>query len=156
MKVGFYAGSFDPFTNGHLNVVKTASSLFDAVVVGICINPNKTRKHDRNTMASAVNKLLKNEGLNNVKCITFDGLTVDSAKEYGAEYLIRGLRNSSDYIFEEGLANINNEISGLDTIFIRAGKYGAVSSSMVNELLRNGRDVSAYVPKEILTMLKRD
>ena len=64
MKVGFYAGSFDPFTKGHLQVVKTASALFDAVVVGICVNPNKTRKHNRNTMASAVNKLLKNRKVN--------------------------------------------------------------------------------------------
>ena len=155
MKVGFYAGSFDPFTKGHLQVVKTASALFDAVVVGICVNPNKTRKHDRKQMANAVNKLFKNQKLNNVKCITYDGLTVDSAKEYGADFLIRGLRNSSDYIFEEGLANINGEISGLDTIFIRAGNYGAVSSSMVNELLRNGRDVSVYVPNEILPILKK-
>ena len=155
MKVGFYAGSFDPFTKGHLQVVETASSLFDAVVVGICINPNKTRKHDRKHMVNAVNKLLKNQNLNNVKCVTYDGLTVDAAKEYGSDFLIRGLRNSSDYIFEEGLANINSEISGLDTIFIRAGKYGAVSSSMVNELLRNGRDVSAYVPTEVLQILKK-
>lgn len=155
MKVGFYAGSFDPFTKGHLRVVESASKLFDAVVVGICINPNKTRKHDRKQMTNAVNKLFKNKELNNVKCVTYDGLTVDAAQEYGADFLIRGLRNSSDYIFEEGLANINDEISGLDTIFIRAGAYGAVSSSMVNELLRNGRDVSAYVPAEILPVLKK-
>lgn len=155
MNIGFYAGSFDPFTFGHLAVAKTASKLFDAVVIGICINPNKQRKHNRTKMCNAINKLLIQEKLTNIKCVTFDGLTVDACKVYGANFLIRGLRNQNDYVFEERLAGINEDISGIDTIFIRAGEHGLVSSSMVNELLRNGRDVSKYVPKEILPVLSK-
>ena len=131
MKVGFYAGSFDPFTIGHLHIVKVASRIFDKVIVGIGVNSEKARRFDKTEMKEAVEKLLKSENLNNFEVILFEGLTADVAIEYGADFLIRGVRNGVDYDFEENLALINEEISGIDTIYIRAGEYGAISSSMV-------------------------
>ena len=99
MRVGFYAGSFDPFTNGHLNIVKKASKLFDKVIVGMGVNPKKNRSFDKTQMKDAINTLFKNEGLSNCECIIYDGLTVDAAKQYDTTYLIRGIRNGMDYDF---------------------------------------------------------
>ena len=114
MRVGFYAGSFDPFTIGHLNLVKKASLLFDKVIVGMGVNPKKTRTFNKMEMKDAINELFKNEGLNNCECIIYEGLTVDAAKEYNTTYLIRGIRNGMDYDFEENLALVNEEISSFN------------------------------------------
>ena len=154
MKVGFYAGSFDPFTIGHLHIVKTASKLFDKVVVGIGVNPKKTRRYSKEKMCEAIKKLMKEQNILNVECILFDGLTADVAKDYGASFLIRGVRNGIDYDFEENLALINEEIANIDTIYIRAGAYGAVSSSMVYELIKRDKDVSKYIPPFVIDVIK--
>jgi len=154
MKIGFYAGTFDPFTIGHLHLVKKASKLFDKVIIGMGANPKKNRTFDKNLIKDAINELLVNEGLNNCECLIYEGLTIDTAKIYNTTYLIRGIRNGMDYDYEENLALVNEELSGLDTIYIRAGSYGAVSSSMVKELLSNGKEVKKYLPKEILKLVK--
>ena len=122
MNIGFYAGSFDPFTNGHMHVTEVSSKLFDEVIIGIGINNSKKRRYDVNFMKSAIEAALKAKGLNNVKVISYDKLSVDAAKENGASYCIRGVRNGMDYDFEENLDSLNEELSDLDTIYIRAGK----------------------------------
>lgn len=155
MKVGFYAGSFDPFTNGHLHVIKVSAQIFDKVIVGIGINSNKKRRFDQNLMKEAIEKTLKSENLNNVYVINYSNLSVDAATENGANFFIRGIRNGMDYDYEENIALINEEISSLDTIYVRAGRLGALSSSMVIELLQNGKDVSNLLPKEILKAISK-
>lgn len=154
MKIGFYAGSFDPFTNGHLHVVKKSSELFDKVIIGIGINSNKNRRFDSETMKQAIEKVLTREGLTNVSVITYSKLSVDIANELNASFLIRGIRNGMDYDYEENIALINEELSNLDTIYVRSGKYGAISSSMIVEFLSYGKDVSNLIPKEIYDAIK--
>lgn len=154
MKIGFYAGSFDPFTNGHLHVVKKSSELFDKVIIGIGINSNKNRRFAPEIMKTAIEKVLIRENLTNVSVITYSNLSVDIANEVGATFLIRGIRNGMDYDYEENIALINEELSGLDTIYVRSGKYGAVSSSMIYEFLSFGKDVSNLIPKEIYDIIK--
>lgn len=154
MKIGFYPGSFDPFTNGHLHVIKKSAILFDKVVIGIGIHPNKNRRYDKNKMKSAMEKVLVRENLTNVSVITYDNWSADAAVKYDAMFLVRGIRNGMDYQYEETIAATNEEVSGMDTIYIRAGSLGNISSSMVMELLRNGKDVSTYVPKEVLKVMK--
>lgn len=149
MKKGFYAGSFDPFTNGHLHVVKKSAELFDEVVVGIGTNNNKQRRFNKNRMRIDMQRVMEIEGLKNVKVIIFDHLASEAAIENGCDTLIRGVRNGMDYEYEENLAATNEEISGLDTIYIRAGKLGIISSSMVMELRDHYKDISPYVPREI-------
>lgn len=155
MKTGFYAGSFDPFTNGHLQVIKKSTQLFDKVIVGIGVNPKKSRRYDNEEMQKAIEEVLKREGLNNVKVISYQNLSVDVAMEHGATFLVRGIRNGMDYQYEENIASINEEISGLDTVYIRSGKLGNLSSSMVMELLRNHKDVTKYLPEEILRLVTK-
>ena len=155
MKTGFYAGSFDPFTIGHLHVVKVASSLFDKIVIGIGVNPKKSRRFDIEKMKQAITQLLQDEQIHNFEITSFDGLTADVAKQHNADFLIRGIRNGMDYDFEENLATINKEIADIDTIYVRAGAYGAISSSMVFELLSRNKDVSKYLPKYVIDVVKQ-
>ena len=104
-------------------------------------------------MKLAIEKVLARENITNVIVVPYSNLSVDVALDYNSTFLIRGIRNGMDYEYEENLASINEELSNLDTIYIRAGKFGNLSSSMVMELLRNGKDVSKYLPKEILKLV---
>jgi len=148
-----YAGSFDPFTIGHLHVLKQACSVFDKVYVAIAVNSQKKRRIDKNVMKDAITKVIKNNNLDNAEVVIFEGLTVDLAKEKKAKFLVRGLRNGTDYQYEENIALINNKIAGIETIYFRAGKTSHISSSVVIELLKHGKDVSKWVPAEILDNL---
>ena len=154
-EIGFYAGSFDPFTEGHLHVVKQAARLFDKVVIGIGINSKKHRRYNQEKMKGAIEKVLIREKLKNVSVMFYTGLTVDAAQSKNATFLVRGIRNGIDYDFEENISSINEEVSGLDTVYIRAGNMGNISSSMVMELF-NYRDVSKYVPAEVLEIMKHE
>lgn len=156
MKIAFYPGSFDPFTNGHLHVVKTSSKLFDKVIIGIGVNSKKERRFSNEIMKQAIEETIKLEKLDNVNVIIYEGLSVDIAQKHNCNFLIRGLRNDMDYQYEENMAQINEEISGLDTIYIRSGFLGFISSSMVTELIHNGKDVSKYLPKPVYTNLKNN
>lgn len=155
MKVGFYAGSFDPFTNGHLHVIEKSARLFDKVIVGIGSNSDKTRRFNKKLMQGAIEQVLARKNLSNIEVISFDNLSVDVALEYNSTCLIRGIRNSKDYEEEENIASVNEEISGFDTIYIRAGSLKNISSSMVMELLRNNKDVTKYLPKEVVALVKK-
>ena len=155
MQVGFYAGSFDPFTNGHLHVVEQSAKLFDKLVIGIGVHPEKERRFDKELMKEAIEKVIARKNLDNVTVITYDNLSIDVAVEYGSTFLVRGIRNGMDYEYEENMASINKELSGIDTVYIRAGRLGNLSSSLVMELLRNNKDVSKYLPEEILELVKK-
>ena len=156
MSRGFYAGSFDPFTNGHFHVIKRVHELFPEleIVVGVGVNPAKYRSYEQSVMADAIRTILAKENIP-ATVIIFNGLGVDAAKDTGCNFMIRGIRNDMDYNYEENLAAVNEEVSGIDTIYVRAGLLGNVSSSMVRELLKHGKDVSKYVPAEILEIISK-
>ena len=156
MNFGFYAGSFSPLTNGLLHVVRTASKLFDKVIIGIGINSRKEPRYDNYLMRDAIEKVLIRENLTNVEVVVYTNLSADAALERGANVLIRGIRNTMDYEYEEKMALKNEEISGLDTIYIRAGELGNVSSSLVMELKEYGKDVSKFLPPEIIDVVKNN
>lgn len=150
MIIGFYAGSFDPFTEGHLHVVKRAALLVDKLIIGIGDNPGKKRRYNKEEMRNAINQVLFEEYLDNVSVVCYNNLTADAALNAGANILIRGIRNGMDYEYEENIASCNYEMDGIDTIYIRAGSLGNISSSFVVQLLNNGKNVSKYLPSAVL------
>lgn len=155
MTTAIYAGSFDPFTIGHLSVLQEACSLFDKVIVAIADNPDKRRRVESEIMLEAIKQTISDSFCNNnkVTVIKFQGLIADLADEENTNYLVRGIRNGIDYEYEENLAKIN-ESFGLKTIYIRAGNLSHVSSSMVMELYKYGRDILPYVPEPVLKAIK--
>ena len=136
-----------------MHVVKTASKLFDRLVIGIGDNNQKKRKYNKDVMKAAIEKALVSDKINNVVVVNYEGLSVDAAKDNECNFLVRGIRDDMDYYYEENIAEINEEISGLDTIYIRAGVLGGISSSTVKELFANGKDISRYVPDDILKIM---
>ena len=142
-----YAGSFDPITKGHMNIIKQASELFDEVIIAIMQNPNK--KNSFFTIEERlyiINELYKK--MNNIKVVTGNGATVDIASLYECKAIIRGLRSLSDYDYEFGLAEINKDISNgnINTVCLFADKeYQFISSSMVKEVFNLNKDISKYV-----------
>ena len=151
--IGFYAGSFDPFTNGHLQIVKKSSKWFEKVIVGIGQNLDKKSRISKDKMKIAIEETMVKEGICNVEVIVYDCLTTEAAKSCGADVLIRGLRNGTDYQYEESIAAINEINAGIDTWYLRAGTLGYLSSSIVMDLFYHGKDVSNYVPEPINKIL---
>lgn len=151
IKKALYAGSFNPFTNGHLSIVEKSAELFDKVVIGIAYNSTKDRIQDLNLMMEAIRKQVSN--LDNVSVTRIDGLVADWCGKNDVSYLVRGLRDTTDYLYEENIAKINKEINpNLRTIYFRADN-DVISSSMVRELIKYNKDVSKYVPEEIYKIL---
>ena len=106
-------------------------------------------------MKNAIKQTISELGLKNVEVTLYKGLTADEAKKYGANILIRGLRNGTDYQYEENIAETNEKISGLDTCYFRAGDLGYLSSSLVMELWENNVDITEFVPKAVYQILKK-
>ena len=146
--VAIYPGLFDPFTNGHLDIVMKGSKLFDEV--HIIINDNKNRVYDPKSMKFAIEETLAANNISNCKVIVYDGLVAEYTNENNVGYMIRGLRNNMDYNYEENIAEANKLINpNLEYVYFRAENV-AVSSSMVKELMRQGKDVSKFLPAEVL------
>lgn len=155
MANAMYAGSFDPFTNGHLSIIKKASKIFDTVYVAIANNSSKTRKYYIGEMVIAIEKTLEKEGINNVKVVACDKMVADLCTFYNCEFIVRGIRNNIDYNYEENIAEINKEVNpNVETIYLRADEK-AISSSMVKELFSFKKDVSKYVPEDVLEVLMK-
>lgn len=144
MKKGLFPGSFDPFTKGHEAIVLKAINLFDEIIIGIGINSNKKYLFDTEKRIIHIKELFKNYPT--VKVGTYQKLTVDYCKEIGANNIIRGLRNSTDFEYEKSIAHINTAISGLETVFyLTDEKYSSLSSSIIRDLYLNKVDVSPFV-----------
>ena len=153
-KRAIYPGSFDPFTNGHLDIVKKAAELFEEVYIIIGVNAKKRRVFDAEKIRMAVEEALEEIGIRNCKVLVHDGLVAEYAKNNSIKYMIRGLRNNMDYNYEENIAEVNKLINpDMEYVYFRAENV-AVSSSMVKELHMYGQDVSAYLPKGVYAILE--
>lgn len=154
LKKAIYPGSFDPFTNGHLDIVKKSAAIFDEVYIVMGINSQKRRTFDSDKMIAAIESVLRDEGITNAYVTAYEGLIAEYAKTNEIKYMIRGLRNNMDYNYEENIAEVNKLINpDMEYVYFRAENV-AVSSSMVKELHMYGQDVSAYLPKGIQEMLE--
>jgi pantetheine-phosphate adenylyltransferase len=158
MRVALYPGSFDPVTNGHLDVLQRAIAVFDKVVVAVLENPRKTPLMPADTRVVVLETAIRDAGIDasQAEVITFDGLTVEAARAHGARWIVRGLRAVSDFEAEGQLAANNRVLADdVDTVFfMTAVEYGYVSSSLVKEIASFGGDVSSMVPPAALTALR--
>ena len=154
MKVAVYPGSFDPITNGHLDILERACRVFDKVIVLVAVNPNKHSNFSIDERVEMIKDAAKD--LKNVEVYSDSGLTVKFAKEHGATHLIRGLRAVSDFEYEFQLASANEFVdSSIDMVFFMArGDKTFISSSAIMEMARSGVDVSSLVPKSVLKRIK--
>ncbi len=155
MRIGVYPGTFDPITNGHLDIIRRSAKLFDKLYVVIPNNPNKKTLFTISERIQLLQEVLKDFPFITI-CAT-DKLTVDFAKEVGATTMLRGLRMVSDFEYELQLATLNKHLNNdVETIFIMSShEYSFLSSSSVKEIAEFGGSVKAFVPEAVENALKK-
>jgi pantetheine-phosphate adenylyltransferase len=150
MSVAVYPGSFDPITNGHLDVIRRAAGVFDRIIVGVLANPRKQPLLAVDERIDIIRRALAADGAvsDRIEVDSFDGLTVDFCRAQGAQFIVRGLRAISDFETEMQLAHNNRKLAPtVDTVFfMTAVEHGYVSSSLVKEIALFGGDVSEMIP----------
>jgi pantetheine-phosphate adenylyltransferase len=145
-RVALFPGSFDPFTRGHESIVRRALPLFDRFVIAIGVNADKHSFMTMEQRKAWIESVFKDDPRVEVK--TYTGLTVDIAREVGARFIVRGVRLIQDFENEKHLAEVNRDLTGIETILLYTlPEYSHISSSIVRELVRYGQDVSAYLPE---------
>ena len=158
MTIAVYPGSFDPITNGHLDVIGRAAGVFERVIVGVLANPRKQPLLATDERVAVIRTALDDAGLDagRITVDTFDGLTVDFCRRAGAAFIVRGLRAISDFETEMQLAHNNRRLApGVDTVFfMTAVEHGYVSSSLVKEIAAFGGDVGGMIPAAGLAALR--
>jgi pantetheine-phosphate adenylyltransferase len=146
-------GTFDPVTNGHIDVVERAATMFDQVVVAVIDNPNKEPMFTAEERVGMLKEAIS--GLANVEVASFEGLLVDYARDRGIGIIVKGLRAVSDFDYELQMAQMNRHLSGVETCFVPTNpQWSYLSSSLVKEVAQLGGDVSALVPGHVLPLLK--
>jgi pantetheine-phosphate adenylyltransferase len=154
MATAIYAGTFDPITNGHLDILRRAASLFDRVVVGVGARIDKRTLLDADTRVRVLSEAVAD--LANISAEPFDGLVVEFARRHGASVLVRGVRNSADFDYEQQMAVTNAQLlPGIETVLLVADPGVAfISSTLVREILKAGGDVVSFVPEAAAVALR--
>ncbi|GAB5053288.1 pantetheine-phosphate adenylyltransferase [Pediococcus ethanolidurans] len=153
MKIAVFPGSFDPLTNGHLNIIKRASKLFDELVIAVAVNTSKSALFSSEEKVQLIDEAVKD--LTNVRVITVQGLTVDLFKELKATTLVRGLRDEEDYRYERQIAEMNHQLeNSVETVFLMARPQDTyVASSIIKEIAKMHGDISKFVPQNVVQPL---
>ena len=142
---GIFTGSLDPYTIGHDDILRRALPLFDHIVIGIGVNERKSYMQSAEERMKTIKAIYADEPKVEVK--TYNDLTIDFARRENASYIIKGVRSVKDFEYERDQADINRQLSGVETLLLYADpRYSAVSSSMVRELIHFGQDVSRFLP----------
>lgn len=153
MRIAIYPGSFDPITNGHLDILERATKIFDKVIILVAINPNKKSRFSVEERMAMIKEAINNP---KVEVDAYEGLTIEYAIKHNANHLIRGLRAVTDFDYEFQLASANDFIDeSIDTVFLMSRKEKSfINSSMIVELAAKGIDVSELVPPSVVKRLK--
>jgi pantetheine-phosphate adenylyltransferase len=153
--IAIYPGSFDPITNGHVDLIHRACKLFDKVIIAIAQNANKDSFLSIDQRVKAVETAI--EPLTNTRVLSFNSLLVDFAREHNAQIIIRGLRAVSDFDYEFQLSGMNKRLNpAIETLFMTPSEeFANISSSLVREILFLGGDISQFVPESVKTILLR-
>lgn len=150
MTKAIFPGTFDPFTVGHYSVVRRALTFIDEIVIGIGINDNKNTHFPIAEREAMIRDLYKDEPRVSVQA--YDSLTIDFARQVGANLIIRGIRTVKDFEYEETIADINRKLTGIETILLfTEPELSCVSSTIVRELMGYGKDVSMFLPEGMKT-----
>lgn len=149
-KIALFPGSFDPFTAGHLDILKRALTLFERVIVGIGINPDKEAFLDNQKKIQFIQQATASWG-DRVQVLEYEGLTVELCRRYGIRHMVRGVRNSQDFEMEKKLAEANRELAPeIETLLMLTNpQYAHISSTAARELIKNNGDASAYLPEGV-------
>ena len=143
--IALFPGTFDPFTNGHKSIVDRALAIFDEVIIAIGVNPDKHSMFTAEQRAEYINKVY--EGNQHIRVMCYTGLTTGLAEQMNATVLLRGVRTVKDFEYERELADVNRQLTGIDTMLLFTDpEYASVSSSIVRELIHYGKDTSKFVP----------
>ena len=156
-KIGIFPGTFDPLTNGHLDVIRRGQMLFDKLIVAIGHNPGKTVIFTMEERQTMIEQLLREECDGHVEVASFSGLTVDYAQKIGATAILRGIRNVTDLNFEFQLALTNRTIADIETVFIMTGEnFAFTSSTLMKQIATGGRleKLDRLIPPMILDAMK--
>lgn len=146
--IAVFPGTFDPITNGHVSIVQRALPLFEKIVIGVGVNSTKRTMFDQADRMRWIEEAFGGE--TRIDVVAFDGLTVDLCRRVKADFIVRGLRNSTDHGFERSIALMNRQMTGVETIFLpSAPEHAHISSTIVRELITNKADVSALVPMDL-------
>jgi pantetheine-phosphate adenylyltransferase len=153
MKIALFPGSFDPITIAHVDILKRSMPLFDKIVVGIGLNSSKQSFLSADKREEIVRSVFQDAP--QVEIQTYEGLTVDFCRKVKATYMVRGIRSVADFEYERAIAQINQTMMPeVETIFILSKpEYSAISSTIVRDILRNGGDVSPFLPKAAMSFL---
>ena len=148
-RIALFPGSFDPFTRGHEDIVRRGLYLFDEIIIGVGHNSRKNRYIPIEKMLGHIRDTFQEEP--RVQVITYDELTAELAKKYQARYLLRGLRNTTDFEYENSISQINRYLNeALETVFlITSPPYAHINSSIIREVHRYGGDVDAFLPYKL-------
>ncbi len=149
MRIAVFPGSFDPITLGHYDIVSRAIPLFDKIIVAVGTNANKNYMFSLEQRTAWIKETFKEE--DKVSVDTYSGLTVEYCNSVGAQFILRGLRNPSDFEFEKAIAQTNRKLKGdLETIFLlTASGLSSISSSIVRDVIRNNGDYAQFVPAAV-------
>ena len=148
-KIAIFPGTFEPFTLGHHDIVTRGLKIFDKIFISIGNNPKKDRYFNVNLIKEKINNLYKDNSKINV--INYNKLTASLAKDLNANFILRGLRNTTDFEFENSISQINKDLnSNLETVFlITSPKLAPISSTIIRDVIRYGGDINKYLPYKI-------
>ena len=153
--IAIFPGSFDPITNGHLDVIHRGNKLFDQLIIAVGQNPGKTEFFTKQQRVEMIQELVKD--MPRVTVESYDCLTVEFAKQKKAQVMLRGMRNLADVEYEFQLAMTNRTVAGIETVFVMTSEeYGYVNSSMVRQLALLGGDVSKLIPESVYKRLREN
>lgn len=154
MRIGLFPGTFDPVTFGHIDIIDRALPLFDKLYIGIGVNSNKAPMFSPEQREMWIEEIYKNES--KIEAIIYEGLTVECCKKIDGNYILRGIRYVNDFEYEKAIADMNRSLDeNIETIFLTClPKYTSVASTLVRDVIRNGGDVSQFVPDVVLKTIQ--
>lgn len=148
MKKAIFPGSFDPITLGHCNIIERGLQLFDEIIIAIGVNSSKKCMFSLDDRKKFIQDFFKNES--KIKVVTYEGLTTDFCKRNNINFILRGMRNTTDFEFEKSIADANKKLDGIETIFLLTSpETSFISSSIVRDVIKNNGDFTKFVPNSV-------